>query len=242
MKTVCAFGDSVLKGIVLDENHKKYKITPNNFSNLCKNTLGIQIDNRGKFGSTIKNGEISFERYLDKLKDYYYIIFEFGGNDCDFNWKEISAKPAQEHTPNNTISEFHMIYNKMIRKAKELSIHPVLLSLPPVDAKAYFNTISKGLNSEHIKKWMKDDINFITNWHEMYNLEVFKIAIENQVPVIDITSEFLKQKNYKDFLCEDGIHPNEQGHRLIASSIQNYITNKFHSVEDWKSKELKIAK
>ena len=128
----------------------------------------------------------------------------------------------------------------MIQKVKELSITPVLLSLPPIDAKCYFKTISYQLNRENIKKWMNGNIDFITNWHEMYNLEVFKIAIENRISVIDITSEFLKQKNYKDFLCEDGIHPNDKGHEIIAEAIKNYITDKFHSVEDWKSSELKI--
>ena len=59
-----------------------------------------------------------------------------------------------------------------------------------------------------------------------YNIEVFKIAIENNIPVIDITTSFLEQKNYSDYLCDDGIHPNEKGHELIAEAIMQHVARK----------------
>ena len=37
---------------------------------------------------------------------------------------------------------------------------------------------------------------------------------------------FLEKKNYSRFLCEDGIHPNEEGHKLIAEAIKQHIRNK----------------
>ena len=102
---------------------------------------------------------------------------------------------------------------------------PVLLSLPPIDSKKYFNKVSTGLNAYNILDWMEGDKQFITNWHERYNIEVFKLAIDNNIPIIDITSVFLEQKNYGKFLCDDGIHPNEQGHQLIAESIKKQLDN-----------------
>ena len=72
-------------------------------------------------------------------------------------------------------------------------------------------------------KWMRNDKQFMTNWHERYNIEVFKMAIANEVPVIDITSIFLEEKDYARFLCIDGIHPNEEGHKLIAKAIQEDV-------------------
>ena len=73
---------------------------------------------------------------------------------------------------------------------------------------------------------MRNDQQHITNWHERYNIEIFKLAIANQVPVIDITSSFLEKKNYSRYLCDDGIHPNEEGHKLIAEAIKQHIKNK----------------
>ena len=221
MTKICAFGDSVLKGIVLDND--KYKISKNNFSNICKNTLGIYIENKAKFGSTILVGEKSLIKNFNGLENADYVVFEFGGNDCDFNWKEISENPGIEHTPNSTIEDFTNIYTDLINKIKEIGKKPVLLSLPPIDAEKYFKKISENLNSENILKWMEGNIQFIVNWHERYNIEVFKLAINNNVPIIDITSKFLEHKNYSQFLCEDGIHPNEAGHEIIAKAIKEHI-------------------
>lgn len=226
MSEICAFGDSVLKGIIIEND--KYKVSKNRFSNICENVLDIVIDNKAKFGSTISVGEKSFERNIEILNNpnVEFVVLEFGGNDCDFNWKEISSNPNIEHYPNIEINEFVKIYTEIIQIIKNKNKKPVLLSLPPIDAQRYIDRVSKGLNKENILKWMKHNPYFLTNWHERYNIEVFKLAINNNISIIDITSKFLEQKNYSLFLCEDGIHPNEEGHKLIAESIYEHIEKK----------------
>ena len=58
----------------------------------------------------------------------------------------------------------------------------------------------------------------------MYNVEVMLLAIKKDVPIIDIRSAFLKYNNYNDFLCSDGIHPNDEGYKLIYRTIgEQYI-------------------
>src|SRR5574344_655309 len=224
---VCAFGDSVLKGIVFDKKTEKYQEIENNFANLSCSTFGVPITNFGKFGSTIDTVEKSFLRYYDRLKDYKYIVFECGGNDCDYNWKGIAETPDQDHYPRCTIEQFTEQYTFLIQKVKEMGKVPILLSLPPIDAERYLNTLSKTLNKGNILKWLEGYVQHITNWHERYNLEVFKIARENGVDIIDITSVFLDMKDYRKCLCDDGIHPNEEGHTLIAETIKKYIENRF---------------
>lgn len=223
MKKICAFGDSVLKGVVVEDD--KYRVSKNSFSNICKNTLGLQIENKAKFGSTVNIGEKSLYKNIEDLEktDYDYVILEFGGNDCDFNWKEISEKPDIEHLPNTTIEDFRKIYTNLINKIKELGQKVVLMSLPPIDAKRYFNKISYNLNCQNILKWMDGNKDFIASWHERYNIETFKLALNNDVPIIDITSKFLEHTNYNQFLCEDGIHPNENGHSIIADAIREHV-------------------
>ena len=121
----------------------------------------------------------------------------------------------KEHFPMSRIEDFVETYTNIIREIKSLGKIPVLLSLPPIDSNRYFNQISKGLSAENILKWMEGNRQFITNWHERYNIEIFKLAIAEEVPVIDITSVFLEHKNYSHYLCEDGIHPNEKGSLLM---------------------------
>lgn len=226
MSEIYAFGDSVLKGIVLE--NEKYKVCKNRFSNICEDVLNVVIENKAKFGSTILIGEKSFEKNLSMLDNpnVEYVVLEFGGNDCDFKWQEISDNPNIEHSPNIEVNEFVKMYTEIIQVIKSKNKKSVLLSLPPIDAQRYMNKISKNLNKENILKWMNNNIYFLTNWHERYNIEVFKLALNNNISIIDITSKFLEQKDYSLFLCEDGIHPNEEGHKIISEAIQEHITKK----------------
>ena len=65
MTNISAFGDSVLKGVTLENN--KYKVSKNNFANLCENVLNIKIQNKAKFGSTISTGEKSINKNLEMI-------------------------------------------------------------------------------------------------------------------------------------------------------------------------------
>ena len=51
---------------------------------------------------------------------------------------------------------------------------------------------------------------------------VEKIALEKQVPLVDIRGEFIKSGNVKELLCEDGTHPNTLGQKIIESSFQKF--------------------
>ena len=42
------------------------------------------------------------------------------------------------------------------------------------------------------------------------------------VPIIDITTPFLDNQDYTQFICADGIHPSQAGHDLIASRVIAY--------------------
>ena len=226
MGTIAAFGDSVLKGVIYEDEH--YRVTDSSFQKICEQSFGITIENKARFGSTIAKGESVFEKNLSFISgtDGEYVVLEFGGNDCNFNWKEVSEDPERQHLPSSTIANFTATYTNIINELKALGKIPVLLSLPPIDSARYFKHISKGLNAENIMQWMRNDRQFITNWHERYNIEIFKLAIATQVPVIDITSVFLEKKNYSRFLCNDGIHPNEEGHKLIAKAIEEHVRKK----------------
>ena len=153
------------------------------------------------------------------------VKMEFGGNDCDFNWKEISDHPDRGHPPANTIVNFRTTYIRMIRAIKSTGKMPVLLSLPPVDPSRYFEHISRNRSKDNIRRWLQNDIQFIANWHEIYNIEIFMLGQTCQIPVIDITSVFLERKNYTTCLCSDGIHPNVEGHKLIADMLLSYVSS-----------------
>lgn len=228
LKAVCSFGDSVMKGIVIDtdnssESSIKYKISDKSFAARCRKKLGIEVENYARFGGLVTHGMRFVNRYIDKIKRADYVLFEYGGNDCDYNWAQISDEPDKEHLPNTPIPTFVEKYSELIDAVRSLGARPVLLSLPVLDPNRFFTHISKGLNADNILRWLHGTVLTIDRWHERYNMEIFRLSTLKRVPIIDITSVFLERKDYSDFLCSDGIHPNEAGHALIENAIIDYM-------------------
>lgn len=220
--SVCVFGDSLTKGVVFDSVLKKYILLKDSFTNCIGKSAHLALQNYSKFGCTVSKGLEALRRHRDELKNYDFIVLEFGGNDCDYNWAEISADPQKEHSPNTPPSLFTEKYGQMISEVRKDGSRPVLLSLPPIDATRYFAWISRGLNAENILNWL-GDVEHIYRWHEMYNLAVLQLAKDFEVPLIDISTAFLGTVNYQKLICEDGIHPNEEGHRLISRTIDGAL-------------------
>lgn len=217
-QAVCFLGDSIGKGVIYDEKRSKYSIVKDSFVNLMADKLSVSVRNLSKFGSTVSDGISRFSKNIGELEACQMVMLEFGGNDCDFVWSEVSAEPDAEHEPKVNIRDFVQLYRLLINKIKASGKTPVLFNLPPVDHKKYFSWISRGLNASNILKWLGGSSEFIYRWHELYNNAIYKIAQSENVKLIDVRSVFLTQRDYTRYLCQDGIHPNEQGHNLIADA------------------------
>ena len=48
-------------------------------------------------------------------------------------------------------------------------------------------------------------------------------ALTNNCGFVDLRTAFLMKNNLLDYLCEDGIHPNEKGQQLIAETVIGHI-------------------
>ncbi len=221
--SICIFGDSIMKGVIFDAIRGRYIFLKNSFLNILgMRNSDIKVDNYAKFGCTITVGRQLIEKHASELPGYKYTALEFGGNDCDFDWKAISENPEAIHLPNTPIEEFEKYYSEIIDDVKKAGSTPVLFSLPPLNARRYFSWISRGLNAENILNWLGDE-EHIYRWHEMYNLAVLKLSAAKDVALIDIRRAFLETRNYLGLLCEDGIHPNEAGHALISEFIRKSV-------------------
>ncbi len=221
-ESICVFGDSVCKGVVFDSALAKYRVLKDSFIHLLEKAGNMVINNYSKFGCTVTRGSEILTKHESELRNYDYTVLEFGGNDCDYDWAAVAAEPDAFHVPKTPVDDFKTKYAGMVEQIKDSGGNPALLSLPPIDAKRYFNWISRGLNADNILRFL-GDVEFIYRWHEMYNLAVCSVAMEHHVPLIDISSVFLKTGHYQNYICEDGIHPNEQGHKLIEKEIFQYV-------------------
>ena len=223
MKLV-ALGDSIIKGVLVQSEgeRSRYSLADKSIVECCAERLGGESLNLGKMGCTIEAGERILDRYLDKMSGAQYVLLEYGGNDSDYNWQEIAEAPEKEHFPRTRLEVFEQVYERVINKIKEMGAIPLVLSLPPMDAERYFAFFSQKWEDgfrANVMRWLGGSTNTIMSGHELYNLATMRIAQRTGAQWIDVTSGLLKGHNFRAYLCDDGIHPNERGQRMIAEAV-----------------------
>ena len=220
-KQIEVWGDSVLRGVIYDENHKKYKRLKMNTAIDKMAEMGLNIKNNSKFGMTAPKARNLMINALEKGVEAEAAIIEFGGNDCDFKWAEIADAPHKEHLPNTTLDAFKECITDMVNVLRKHGVMPILMNLPPINSEKYFNWISRGLNADAILSWLGDK-ELIYRHHESYSLAIMNLAQTLSCKYIDVREPFLLKRDYYNYLCEDGIHPNEKGYELMNQTIVNY--------------------
>lgn len=219
-------GDSISKGVIYDEVKSKYLILEDNYVSLLQSKLKGIVHNTAKFGNTLLKGVSRLKN--DVVKDNPDIVLiEYGGNDCDFNWDEIAVNPEALHSPKTDFNVFKSNLKDTIDFLKSNHIKPVLMTLPPLNADMYFKWVSKNnpLAETNILKWL-GSVTKIYWWQERYNSLIIKVAEETSTIWIDIRGAFLEHPDFSKFLCLDGIHPNKDGHRIIADKVLDFIKSR----------------
>lgn len=223
------FGDSLCKGIVYDQEEDKHVILQNNFLNLLAEKLHLTIKNYSVFGATINKGLKMFARNERKILHPGIALIEFGGNDCDFLWSEVAEDPDLEHQPNTPLADFYTAYYQLITAVQSKNLWPILISLPPLVEDRYFNFFSRGLDKPNLLQFLGGSPKRIYQWHESYNAEIPVPARATDAKFLDLRKAFLIEKNPERFVCEDGIHPNAQGHQFIANFLIKELSPLFES-------------
>lgn len=221
MKKVCLFGDSISKGVIIDELHNRYMVTKRSFANIisgCEDWM--ELKNYSMLGCTIEKGRRLINRHRQAVDDSDVVVLEYGGNDCDFLWDEIAAEPSTEHLPKTPLDDFLEDYREIITGLQGIGKEVVMINLPPLVQGKYFDWVSRGLSADNIMSWLGGTADTIYNYHEGYNDRICLLAEQYDIPLIDIRSAFLRLGDYSGYICEDGIHPNEEGHELIAKTIE----------------------
>ncbi|BFH60700.1 MULTISPECIES: SGNH/GDSL hydrolase family protein [Paenibacillus] len=223
-------GDSISKGVIYDEVRKKYVVLEDNYVSLLQNKLKGAVRNTARFGNTLLKGITNLKKDVQKEKPNIVLI-EYGGNDCDFNWNEIASNPEAEHHPKTDFNTFEKMLTETIHELKSQQIIPILMNLPPLNADNYFKWVSKS-NPEaeqNIMKWL-GSVTKIYWWQERYNSTIQKVSELTKTKYIDVRGAFLEQPDFRNFLCSDGIHPNEAGHRIICDKVVEFIKSNYRAL------------
>ena len=230
IKSIKVFGDSILKGVQLNKENKRYFISNNIDINAIGERFSLDIENFSRFGYTITSGEKLLNQRLENGMVCDAVLMEFGGNDCDFKWQEISDNPKGEHKPNTSIETFEDSYRRIIAFLKGRGITPILTTLPPIDPQRYFNWFcSDKLNRENIMSWL-GSVNTIYRYQENYSRCIERIAKDTNTECVDLRGAFLSNRRIDDLLCEDGIHPNTNGQKVMERAFVDFASRMVLSV------------
>lgn len=218
------FGDSILKGVQLDEQSGKYKVDNGiGFEGLA-DRAGLTVENFSKFGCTLTKAWSYVQKMFGRI-DADIILMDFGGNDCDFDWKAISESPMDIHKPNTEFFEFVDTYNRMVDFILSKGSLPVLLTLVPIQGASYINyqCKSQGIDKNNILKWLGGDESRICNYQRIYSDAIKGVASTRDVPMLDIWSAFEAKGDVSSLICKDGIHPNSRGQKVIHDCFSAFL-------------------
>lgn len=219
LESLYIFGDSIMKGVMLDPSNKRYVIQKGPGAEAFSHTTGLIVTNDSKFGCTITRGRERIEKALAQGKRFDAVLLEYGGNDCDFDWKKVSADPDGEHQPKTPLDQFIAEYKKIINLLRSHLVTPIIMTLPPIDAHKYLNWLAmNGLSRENILNWLGDE-QMIYRFQELYSQTAASIARETGVLIADVRTAFLSRRDFNDLICDDGIHPTEKGHAIIYNAL-----------------------
>ena len=215
---ITIYGDSILKGILLENG--RYVINCE-WEKRFTDRYRISLTNRSRFGCTIHKG-IGLIRN-DSIKSYAsgaLALLEFGGNDCDYNWTEISGDPKGYYECNTPPECFKAMYREAIRLIRESGREPVLVTLPPVHSERYLRFICRdGLSRENIISWL-GDVDAISRWQKNYSDMAAALAAEEGTGLVDLRAAFEADgRCSEELLCADGIHPSRSGQGLIYETL-----------------------
>lgn len=226
---IIVLGDSISKGVFLED--RNIKKIDNSAIELTNQKYGIQIKNRSVFGQTLKR---AYDKGLvaNLVNDFEsdknnIVVIALGGNDADYDWKEVALNPLEKHLPKTPLVEFRNLLKTTITFLQQSGAEVIINSIFPMDSKRYFDAvITKVADSENVLKFLDNDLTNLSRHQEGFNNAVRGVVAEMGCKFLDYRSPLLMQNNFLSYFCDDGIHPNQKGHEFIAKIIEDFIENK----------------
>lgn len=224
MKKVSVFGDSILKGVQYNQKSGRYVVEDNIGFDGIAERAGYSVQNFSKLGCTVTKAWNYLQKMFPKI-DADLVFMDFGGNDCDFDWKAISDSPLNIHKPNTEYYDFIGTYNNMVDYILSKRRMPVLATLVPIQADEYIEYVvsENNLDRRNINKWLGGDVKRIENYQRVYSDAVKGIASRRDIPYIDIRAAFEANGDTTALMCRDGIHPNDRGQAVIHDCFEAFL-------------------
>ena len=173
----------------------------------------LSVHNAGIGGHTTKNGRDRFAKDVLAHKPRIVVI-QFGLNDATVDvWKNPPATG-----PRVPLANYEANLRWMITTLREQKAKPVLMTTNPL------RWTNKLRDLYGKPPYRPDDADgFDAPVLARYNDVVRQLAKELVVPLVDVHAAFTAKN--PDQLLLDGMHPNDEGHKLIAELLAPVIRN-----------------
>ena len=216
IKSVIVWGDSILKGIISSEDLTQIRPSEINALQMAGEKLAIEINNKSIYGAHIIKLQSTQTKNLNKGLTADIALIESGTNDCDYEWNDVCTKPFSEITQKVPLADFKRIASEMVDTSRENKTTPVLVTAPDLAIPYWKEYITRGLDKEKIAQFIGHDPYVLLRNQEEYMEALRQIAKEKNVQLIDMRVEFRKTSDPMSLMCKDGVHPNIEGHKLMA--------------------------
>ena len=87
ISSVSVWGDSIGKCVVFDEARGRYAICKDNYASHLK-AGGVTVENHSVMGYTVCQAQLAEK----DMRPGGVAAIEFGGNDCDLDWKAVLSE------------------------------------------------------------------------------------------------------------------------------------------------------
>lgn len=203
IKSVSVIGDSLLKGIIYNENKNIYNVLENNCISLLEEESNLNINNYSICGLNIDNLNKYFKLVLNKSKDEI-IILEIGSDSFEQDLLTNDFKPLY------TIGKFNRILKKIIKTTKKDNRNIVFTTIPYISNSKFYRFVSgkKGVRNQ---KGILEINNFI---EEINNL-IKKLSRKYNVLLIDLNRGINSYD--EDLYSIDGKYLSSKGHKILKN-------------------------
>ena len=197
-KSLILFGDSLITGAGATD-------TKSSCSKILKSALNIPIYIKSRSNDTTREALHRLDRDIIGKTNSLYVLVLFGNNDCRLIDIDKPIVQPQEFKAN-----MEMIINKIKSDAKV----PIICNLQPIDSKKFYLTLPE------MKKFMHK-IKSPYEWQKQYSDLCEEVANICNIAIADI--RLALEHSSKPILAEDGLHPNDEGHAVIAQVFLNTL-------------------
>lgn len=223
---VFIYGDSLMKATSPDDS-MRLRFNIKTYLDKLSALFSINVVNRAHFGATVFKGISFLHKDLDTgLPADSSVLLEFGGNDCDYIWEDVSARPNDAHEPKVPLPQFLETLATMVTLVRDAGSKPILMTNPPISAEKYLAFITRnGLSAENILRWL-GDVQEIYRFHEFYSNAIAGLARKLDVDLVDVRQHFLDRHDFNSLVSIDGIHPTLKGYDIICDAFSKHLSIK----------------